>query len=56
MYVLTNKELKLLEMELKIHRMLLLVNDGLTYVVGNIKVDNGGLTNRIMAYKLTDTF
>ena len=24
-------------------------NDGLTYVVGNIKVDGGGLTNRIMA-------
>ena len=31
-------------------------NDGLTYVVGNIKVDGGGLTNRIMAYKLTTPF
>ncbi len=29
-------------------------NDGLTYVVGNIKVD--GLGNRIMAYKLTTPF
>ena len=26
-------------------------NDGLTYVIGNIKVD--GALNRIMAYKLT---
>ena len=29
-------------------------NDGLTYVVGNIKVD--GIGNRIMAYKLTTPF
>ena len=29
-------------------------NDGLTYVIGNIKVD--GITNRIMAYKLTTPF